>query len=200
MRSGSASRRSPWERVARRQTWRESPRHVFDADERSEQRAGRPAAGRHMPTLPIFELLQERRRGLVLARVLAPALRVVPALRVPVVAVRIDRPDGRAGAGRLRRRLVLFLRRQPVLRRGHLVGADQLVAGAPQEQQQRRPLTRLAATLMSIRSAIAVPRPPSRLAAIEIAQTLRRGPRPGRFCARCASCHSGGRGTVPCTL
>jgi hypothetical protein len=72
----------------------------------------------------------------VLARVLAPALRVVPALRFPVVTVRIGGRGGGIGGGRLRRGLVLLLRRQPVLRRGHVVGADQLVAGAPRKQQQ----------------------------------------------------------------
>ena len=95
-RSGSASRRSRRNafRVGKRGA--NSARHVVDANDRAEQRTGRAARSRDVSALPIFELLEELGRGRVLAGVLAPALCLAPALRVPIVAGR-DRRAGAAG-------------------------------------------------------------------------------------------------------
>ena len=98
-------------------------RHVVEPGDGPEQRARGAAGRRDVPARLIFEVFEELGRRLVLAGVLAPALRVAPALRIPVVTAGFGGRGGGAGVALLRDRRRLPLRLQPVLRRAHLVGA-----------------------------------------------------------------------------
>ena len=139
-RSGSASRRLPSAtRLGSANVARMPPGDVFDPNDGAEQRAGGAARGRDVPALPVLEVFEELGRRRVLARVLTPALRLAPVLFVRVVSDRIN--------GRTRRRLRDLVRRRPARpprsrarprpmpRGAHVVGPNQLVAGAARAQE-----------------------------------------------------------------